>query len=1837
MSRIIFALIVGALSLLSTDLFGQCPYNQYLGGGGNTCGGTKTVSITLSGSQSNVSYQLKRNTTETVGTLYGNGSSLTWSGISSAGTYSVYATGGGCTVKMYNDITVTSTTTVSASISKSGTACSTTLTGNGGTSYVWKLSGQTVSTSRSFTPKMGGTFYMTTTNECGYSGTANITISDVAALNISPSGPPVNACPNTLTLNISGGVSTGTYTWTRPNGTTATGTSIAVGSLAGTYRLTGPNACGTQETKTLAVTINTATAATPVFSSGPTSVCKGTTSSTYYATTTSGTISYSVVNAGSSTISSGGVVTWDPNFTGTATVRAVATICSSTATASRNVVVSTIQNYMVGGSGSTCGGTKTVSVVMGSGSQSGITYTLKKDGVTYGTSLLGNGSNLTWEAGSAGTYTVVASGGSCAAKTMSGSAIISDATTVTAAISKSGTGCSTILSGSGGISYVWRQSSASGPILSTSGTFTPKSGGTFHLTATNACNYTGTATTTITDVAELRISPSGTPFDACPNTLTLSVSGAVSGGVYTWTRPNGTTATGASIAVGTMAGTYKVTGSNACGVAMTLTQNVTLKGAATKPGVAAVPKIKYNTSVTLTAGGAVTGESYRWYNSSGTVLITGSTYTTPALTTSTTYYVAKYSVGGSVCDSEKVSVFVAVNNIPVANAGPDKSLLLPVNQVDLSGSATDANGDAITYSWTKTSGPTTFTQAGNNTSKLSLSNLAAGVYVFSLKVFDGLEYSAADPVTVTVAAPPNNFNYVRETSVLVKGKTDLAGVGVLAAEGKSVNTTYIDGLGRIMQEVQWQASPAKKDVVQPLVYDQFNREYRKYLPFVPNTSDGYYKPNEQVIDAATGNYKGIATTYSVTADNIADDTRPFAQTVFEASPLNRVLKQGSPGAAWQPVVNSATDRTVKTARRTNVLADKVFYWTYINGTGNVFGTITAKSYYPHDPSQLFAEETRDEHNQLVTEFSNKQGQVVLKEVAGAGTTKLRTYYVYDDLGNLRVVLPPKFSQTLTGTTYTFNAAQLDELCFWYHYDKRNRMTEKHVPGSGVNYLVYDQWDRLVLTQDARQRANIEGGVVVKQWTYTKYDHLNRPVISGIWADSRDRITLEPVVMASAGRSETRNVSQVHGYTLLSTFPTTGVDANKVLTVFFYDNYGFKFSASDLKLISEDPLGKYGPTKPPGFEANIPSSRILGQLTGSKTKVLGLAATDHRWLNVVNYYDDKGRLIQSISSNIQSDYAGTDRLTSAYDFSGKVTKSLHEHSGTEQLKIRKEYTYDHAGRLVNTYQSLNEANKTLVANNEYNALGQLTDKKLHSINSGSTYLQSVDFRYNIRGWLTHINNAALTSDGVNNNETDDVFGFELKYNTTTETGVTPWFNGNIAEVVWNSSRQKERQAYGYNYDPLNRLTTASYKNFTTTTKSDRYSVSGIVYDGNGNIEKLQRRGMITGGGYGLMDNLSYFYKGNRLMAVNDAVTTREISAGDFFDNGKTTGSATSPEFGYDANGNMISDLNKGITGIKYNYLNLPEEVTFSATKKIQYIYSAAGIKLRKVVTDGTANTSDYISGLHYESNALKFIQHEEGRVLKETTGFAYQYDLKDHLGNVRVSFDQDPATGKARVIQENHYYPFGMTQAGNGYVSGFKNKYMYNGKELQEDLGLGWYDYQARQYDPVLGRFLSIDPHADDYLSWTPYNYVGNNPVRRVDPDGKDWGDFMDVVQTGLDIAGMVPAVGNIADLANAGISVARGNYGEAALNLAAAVPGVGQAVTAAKLAAKAGAVVAVAVAVDKAADGVKAAAKVTDLAKAEARAAKLSKVQRPGEDFTKAGKEAVIDVNKAKKWRKNNL
>ena len=496
------------------------------------------------------------------------------------------------------------------------------------------------------------------------------------------------------------------------------------------------------------------------------------------------------------------------------------------------------------------------------------------------------------------------------------------------------------------------------------------------------------------------------------------------------------------------------------------------------------------------------------------------------------------------------------------------------------------------------------------------------------------------------------------------------------------------------------------------------------------------------------------------------------------------------------------------------------------------------------------------------------------------------------------------------------------------------------------------------------------------------------------------------------------------------------------------------------------------TPPSGYGTRY-TGGYKGLLTGTVTARLdasGVAGYDY----TAYYYDDRGRVIQTRSTN---HLGGTDVEYVAYNFVGDPVKRQHVHtaSGKATQTETYTYTYDHAGRLTVTKYKLNSNAEITLSSNTYDELGRLKTKSLHgSATNKQTY------SYNIRDWLTGISGSKLTQN--------------LYYNTGNG---TPQYGGNISSMTWKVGNESTTRGYKFAYDGLNRLTSATYgEGISISSNANRFTEKVTGYDLNGNIKGLQRYGQTGASTYGLIDNLTYTLSGNQVTRVDDATTAAAYNNGSEFKDAVKQAS----EYAYDKNGNLTKDLNKNITGIQYNCLNLPSKVTFGNGNTITYTYAADGTKLRTVHKAGsTTTTTDYCGNVVYENGTQKLLLTEEGYVTLADS--KYHYYLKDHQGNNRVVISQS-----GTVEETNHYYPFGGVFAATNNVQPYK----YNGKEFDNKNGLNWYDYGARHYDAALGRFVSVDPLSEQDYAVSPYTYCGNNPVFRIDKDGRIWETVWDV-------------------------------------------------------------------------------------------------------------------------------
>ena len=480
----------------------------------------------------------------------------------------------------------------------------------------------------------------------------------------------------------------------------------------------------------------------------------------------------------------------------------------------------------------------------------------------------------------------------------------------------------------------------------------------------------------------------------------------------------------------------------------------------------------------------------------------------------------------------------------------------------------------------------------------------------------------------------------------------------------------------------------------------------------------------------------------------------------------------------------------------------------------------------------------------------------------------------------------------------------------------------------------------------------------------------------------------------------------------------------------------------------------------------------------------LNSTGTSYLDNISYmyylYDSLGRLTLQgeytgknpsssptvlVQNNLLSGY---DITSTVYTFSNKPSGVTHTHTASGKT-TRTEvytYTYDHADRISKVQHSLGSTAITLY-DATYDNFGRLLTKQYHG-----TSTNKLTYTYNLRSWLTGISGTRFTQN--------------LYYNT----GVgTAKYNGSISSMTWKSGNESTVRGYKFTYDGLDRVLNATYgETASISTNANRFSENVTGYDKNGNIKSLQRYGQTGASAYGLLDNLTYTLTGNQLSCVEDAVSTAAYGTNTAFVNG----ASAAGEYAYDVNGNLTKDLNKGITDIQYNVLNLPSTVSFSDGSTITYTYGADGTKLRTVHKIGsTTTTTDYCGNVIYENGTQKLLLTEEGYINLAGTQ-QYHYYLKDHQGNNRVVINQS-----GTVEETNHYYPFGGVFA----TAGNTQPYKYNGKEFDTKKGLNWYDYGARHYDTALGRFTTNDRFAEKYYSMSPYQYGANSPVVNIDVNG----------------------------------------------------------------------------------------------------------------------------------------
>ncbi|MCJ7933282.1 MAG: RHS repeat-associated core domain-containing protein [Chryseobacterium sp.] len=927
----------------------------------------------------------------------------------------------------------------------------------------------------------------------------------------------------------------------------------------------------------------------------------------------------------------------------------------------------------------------------------------------------------------------------------------------------------------------------------------------------------------------------------------------------------------------------------------------------------------------------------------------------------------------------------------------------------------------------------------------------------------------------------NTENYTYSRTYLEPVTTEQPG----AQQRQTVQ--YFDGLGRNTQNIGIKASPLGKDIVIPVAYDKLGRVSKNYLPLPIDSRNGAYIPNagENAVNAY----------YNV--------PNAFSEVAYENSPLGRIEKAAAPGSEWQLSGNhiSKAEYLSNTANEVKRFRAAITWNSSLQLNDVVLNfaandAYTTNGYY--NANILYKSVSKDEDGNESHSFTNSLGQTILVRKINVkengAVENLDTYYVYDDFGNLSFMIPPKAAIASTGAEIQ---PLLNPLCYQYKYDKYNRLAEKKLPGKGWEYFVYDKQNRQVLGQDANLRTSVNS-FGKPGWMFTKYDAFGRIVYSGFFANTASRIAMQTALnnmSANAVNNETVSASpftqnNINFYYTKEAFPTGSMT---ILSVNYYDEYPEGAPQRPDQIQNQPVLASASTLITSNGLASVRSTKALPTISYTKN------IENDNWSSDAIWYDQLGRAIGSYSKNHLGGFTKTEALL---DFSGKTQLAFTYHSKNTintEVTVKDTYTYSPQGYLLKHYQQVDSGMEELLSNYTYNDLGQVINKKV------GNNLQSIDYTYNIRGWLTGINAADI------NNMGSKLFSYKIKYNTVEgaevpnssfgNLKVKPKYNGSIVEVDWKTAygTNEPLRRYGYVYDGSERLR-AGFFQVDTNPYSREYS-EVIDYDLGGNITSLHRTGSAVNGVAEVIDNLTYNYlnNSNQLDYVQESGKGNALS-------GYPLPAGKGASLQYDANGNITQHLDKGLAKITYNFLNLPSQITpNSTTGLIKYIYASDGTKLQM---NNDLTVTDYLGGFQYTANATGGMQsfvlaNEEGYYDFVNNRYVYQY--VDHLGNIRVSYAKGSSEPPV-ILEENNYYPFGLKHTGynTGDTTNNKFKYLYNGKELQSSGNL---DYGWRQYMPDLGRWIGMDQLSESYSSDSPYAYVLNNPVNMYDPDGRvsvDW-------------------------------------------------------------------------------------------------------------------------------------
>jgi RHS repeat-associated protein len=957
----------------------------------------------------------------------------------------------------------------------------------------------------------------------------------------------------------------------------------------------------------------------------------------------------------------------------------------------------------------------------------------------------------------------------------------------------------------------------------------------------------------------------------------------------------------------------------------------------------------------------------------------------------------------------------------------------------------------------------------------------------------------------------------------------------------AISVTYTDGSGRVVEQIGYRASPNERDMVSGVVeYDKFSRPTKSWLSVESSQSDG------SLLDTAT--VKRIARSFY-------GDTKPYTEVFeYESSPLSRVFKQYGTGKAWRDN-NKYVENRYETA--TGIRRVRLAY----NDNVAYIGT-----YSTYELSKLT---TIDERGSRVIEYKDKLGNVIERDVQVDATNYLTVYHIYDDAGRLRYTLMPKAYQALptSGTLDIETWSEFNENVYALHYDGRGRVYQSHKPGVGWSRTIFSRLNQAVLSQDDDELAknntwnyiqrdgqgrSIRSGQMVLPATYT------RAYLQNLFDGFTDNSQFEERSTASGN---------VQGYTNRS-FPSVlrgYITVASLKSVMYYDDYAWRYNDANSGQISDYDF-KTNPYNGSAYSA----TNAKGLMTGSLHKIDNFGNfwfpesvyydDKNRPIQTISYQDLYARNQSDMQYNFvgeslknrmiyrksgASDYTRT--TEQFYDHVGRLRDSYYTLSEGSTAKVPRllmsSLLYDNIGRVKTKYiqpqanLKVSKAtgnwttatiwqNNTLPSSSSYVVISKgdtvtipasttvavgtlydagvlkfLSNAKLQMSSLGSTNkpaLQEIGYTYNVRNQLRGVN---LDANGNPQTSADKLFSYRVDYH---EDG--RYYDGSISKMTWQSAATTNgvstgTKSYTYYYDRAGRLTSA-----ISGVGEENFSIPRVSYDANGNITFLSRMAKVPNGSGFLttkIDSLDYQYLsgGNKLQRVTDNAIRASLGG---FKNGTNSGD----DYEYYADGKLKKDLNRSISLIEYNYLDLVSKVKFANNDSIQYFYGSSGEKRRtERVLSGQKSYTFYDGEMVYTATGtinslndykLSEIQNSEGRYVNGKLEYGYT----DHLGNLRLSYKD--SLGTAFVTQAYAYDAWGLELKLHRYQFSSTNndRYTWQGKE---DLSLDgleeWSDFGWRIQDRTLGRWFTPDPE-DQFKGVSTFAYCGNAPTSHIDPDGR---------------------------------------------------------------------------------------------------------------------------------------